>query len=111
MTVMKQETLFPETKAGSDSVGFRYDYARRGVDRAEQAPSFLDALRPRIGAFARRAPEEFKQIGVIEYRPGAGIGWHRDKPEFGDVVGISLLSAVRMRLRKRSGRGCGSRFF
>lgn len=36
---------------------------------------------------------------------GAGIGWHRDKPEFGDVVGISLLSAVRMRFRKRSGRG------
>lgn len=148
---MKQETLFPETKAGSESLapeglryqpdfiteaderalvgeminlplkpfefhgyfgnrrvisfGFRYDYARRGVDQAGEAPSFLDALRPRIATFARRAPEEFKQIGVIEYRPGAGIGWHRDKPEFGDVVGISLLSAVRMRFRKRSGRG------
>jgi alkylated DNA repair dioxygenase AlkB len=50
-------------------------------------------------------PGEILQIGINEYRPGTGIGWHKDKPEFGDVVGISLLSDVRMRFRKRSGNG------
>jgi hypothetical protein len=67
------------------SFGFRYEGARPGVDQAEQARSFLDELRPRIAA-AKRAPEEFKQIGVIEYRPGAG-----DKPESGDVGGLPAI--------------------
>lgn len=43
----------------------------------------------------------FKQVGINEYKPGAGIGWHRDKPQFGDVIGISLLSPAKMRLRQR----------
>jgi alkylated DNA repair dioxygenase AlkB len=34
-----------------------------------------------------------------EYRPGTPIGWHRDKPEYGLVIGISLASACRMRFR------------
>lgn len=85
------------------SFGLRYDYSRREVEPAAQPPPFLDALRSRIAEFAGRAPEEFRQIGINEYRQGAGIGWHKDKPEFGDVVGISLVSDVRMRFRKRSG--------
>jgi alkylated DNA repair dioxygenase AlkB len=42
---------------------------------------------------------------VTEYAPGAGIGWHKDRSFFGDVVGISLRSACTFRLRKRSLRG------
>ena len=34
-----------------------------------------------------------------EYPPGAPIGWHRDAPMFGDVAGISLLSAATMKFR------------
>jgi alkylated DNA repair dioxygenase AlkB len=37
---------------------------------------------------------------VTEYDVGAPIGWHRDKPEFGDVIGVSLLSAAPFRLRR-----------
>jgi len=40
---------------------------------------------------------------VIEYSPGAGIGWHKDRPVFGDVVGISLLAPARMRFRRKVG--------
>ena len=87
------------------SFGLRYDYSRRGVELAAPPPPILDALRARVAEFAGRKPEEFRQIGINEYRAGAGIGWHKDKPEFGDVVGISLLSAVRVRFRKRSGDG------
>ncbi|HEY1706817.1 MAG TPA: alpha-ketoglutarate-dependent dioxygenase AlkB [Rhizomicrobium sp.] len=42
---------------------------------------------------------------MTEYAPGAGIGWHRDKPMFEDVVAISLLSPCTLRFRKRGGTG------
>ena len=38
---------------------------------------------------------------VTEYAPGAGIGWHKDRPEFGDVIGISLLASCVFRLRRK----------
>jgi alkylated DNA repair dioxygenase AlkB len=45
----------------------------------------------------------FQQALVIEYGPGASIGWHRDKAVFGEVIGISLLSSCRFRFRRKSG--------
>ena len=42
---------------------------------------------------------------LARYDPGAGIGWHRDRPQFEDVVGISLGSAAVMRFRQRSPDG------
>ena len=43
------------------------------------------------------------QVLINDYRPGAGIGWHRDKPQFGEVVGVSLLAPCNFRLRRKSG--------
>src|SRR5204862_3812764 len=40
---------------------------------------------------------------VTRYPAGAGIGWHRDAPQFGVVVGVSLLGACRMRFRRGAG--------
>ena len=37
------------------------------------------------------------------YPAGAGIGWHRDAPQFGLVVGVSLLGACRMRFQRGTG--------
>jgi len=37
---------------------------------------------------------------VTRYPPGAGIGWHRDAPQFGEGSGVSLLTACRMRFRR-----------
>jgi len=42
---------------------------------------------------------------VTEYGAGAGIGWHRDKAVFGEVVGISLLAPCTFRLRRKAGDG------
>jgi alkylated DNA repair dioxygenase AlkB len=42
---------------------------------------------------------------VTEYAEGAGIGWHRDKAEFADVVAISLLAPCTLRFRRRKGTG------
>jgi alkylated DNA repair dioxygenase AlkB len=34
----------------------------------------------------------------------ASIGWHRDRPHYGDVIGVSLLAPCTFRLRhKREG--------
>jgi DNA oxidative demethylase len=45
-------------------------------------------------------PGELADLLVTQYPPGAGIGWHPDAPQFGDVSGVSLLTACRMRFRR-----------
>jgi alkylated DNA repair dioxygenase AlkB len=83
--------------------GFRYDYSRREVVDAPPVPTFLEPLRLRIGEAFDRPAETFEQVLINEYRPGAGIGWHRDKPQFAEVVGVSLLAPCNFRLRRKSG--------
>ena len=45
-------------------------------------------------------PEEVADLLVSRHPPGAGIGWHRDAPQFAEVSGVSLLTACRMRFRR-----------
>jgi alkylated DNA repair dioxygenase AlkB len=40
---------------------------------------------------------------ILDYPPGAAIGWHKDRPAFGDVIGISLLAPCTFRLRRKTG--------
>jgi alkylated DNA repair dioxygenase AlkB len=47
-----------------------------------------------------REPGELADLLVARYPPGAGIGWHRDAPQFGEVAGISLQALCRMRFRR-----------
>jgi alkylated DNA repair dioxygenase AlkB len=79
------------------SFGWQYDFNRSRLAEAAPIPEFLRALAP---AIATLDPCGFDQISVLEYRPGAGIGWHRDRPLFGDVVGLSLLAPCQFRLRR-----------
>jgi alkylated DNA repair dioxygenase AlkB len=60
------------------------------LSTAPEIPPQFEPIRRRAAAFAGVAPDEFSQILVNEYRPGAGIGWHHDSPAFGIVAGISL---------------------
>ena len=85
------------------SYGWHYDFNQRALQQADDIPEFLLALRERASEFAGIAPGELQQVLVTEYDAGASIGWHRDKAVFGDVVGISLLSSCRFRLRRKSG--------
>jgi alkylated DNA repair dioxygenase AlkB len=85
------------------SFGLKYDYGRRAVEPASAMPAFLDDLLIRVAEFAGYEPDEFQQVGVNEYRAGAGIGWHKDKPQFGIVVGVSLLAPATMRFRRVNG--------
>ena len=93
------------------SFGWRYDFGRRSLDPATPIPDFLLPLRETVAAFAGHAPEAFEQALVSLYEPGAAIGWHRDRPEFGDVAGVSLLTPCRFRLRRRVGETWERRAF
>lgn len=83
--------------------GLRYDYERRQVVEAPPIPDFLLPLRAKVAAFACVSATEFAQVLINEYRPGAGIGWHRDKPHFELVAGVSLLASCSFRLRRKNG--------
>jgi alkylated DNA repair dioxygenase AlkB len=87
------------------SFGLRYDYSRRTIEAASEFPPFLDELRMKAAEFAGCGVNEFRQAGVNEYGPGAGIGWHKDKAQFGIIVGVSLLAPATMRFRRNQGRG------
>jgi alkylated DNA repair dioxygenase AlkB len=85
------------------SFGLRYDYGRRTVEDAQPIPDYLLELRDQMATLVGRPPEDFVQGLVNEYAPGAGIGWHRDRPQFGLVMGVSLLSPCMMRFRRKNG--------
>jgi alkylated DNA repair dioxygenase AlkB len=85
------------------SFGWRYDFNDRTLQKADDIPDFLLSLREVAAEFAELPAAALQQVLVTEYDAGAAIGWHRDKKVFGDVVGISLLSACRFRFRRKSG--------
>ena len=85
------------------SYGWKYDFNDRALRKADDIPPFLLALRGSAAGFAGIDPVNLQHVLVTEYTAGAGIGWHRDKGEFGEVVGISLLSPCVFRLRRKAG--------
>ena len=62
-------------------------------------------MRQKIAEAFDRPAEAFEQVLINEYRPGAGIGWHRDKAQFDEVVGVSLLAPCTFRFRRKRGDG------
>lgn len=84
------------------SFGWKYDFSGERLRKADDIPEFLLPLRSTAAVFARLESEAFEQALVTEYGPGAGIGWHRDKAVFGEVVGISLLAPCTLRFRRKA---------
>lgn len=87
------------------SFGWRYDFTKSYLTKADDMPGELLRVRARAAAFANLAPQDLQQCLLNEYLPGARIGWHRDRPLFEKVVGISLLSPCNFRLRRAVGDG------
>jgi alkylated DNA repair dioxygenase AlkB len=85
------------------SFGWRYDFTDRILHRSRDIPDFLLSLRAIAAGFAGMDPEKLQHVLVTEYDRGAPIGWHRDRPEFGQIVGVSLLSSCTFRLRRKVG--------
>lgn len=85
------------------SFGWRYDFTEQQLHRTEDMPGWVRPLRDAAARFADVAADTLQQVLITEYAAGAGIGWHRDKAVFGDVIGISLVSACTFRLRRSVG--------
>ena len=90
-----------EGKRRVASFGYKYDYAQQRLQEAEQVPQWLAPVIEKIEAYGDPGVK-IKQVLCTEYDVGVGIGWHRDKPHFDEVFGLSLGSACKFRFRRES---------
>ena len=81
------------------SFGGSYDFDAHRLRPGAPLPEALHPLRARVAAWIGMAPEDFMHVLLSEYRPGTPLGWHRDVPDFEDIVGVSLRSNAVMQLR------------
>ena len=98
-----------EGKRRVASFGFRYDYTLRRLQAAEPIPAWLDDLIEKVQDFGGPGTQ-IRQVLCTEYAQSVGIGWHRDKPHFERIFGLSLASACKFRFRRDIGRGKWQRF-
>jgi alkylated DNA repair dioxygenase AlkB len=85
--------------------GVDYGYESRAIRDTTPVPEWISPVRERAAALADVPPDALVELLISYYPAGAGIGWHRDAPMFGRVVGVSLLGSCTLRLRKRSAAG------
>jgi DNA oxidative demethylase len=83
--------------------GHGYEFDSRQLSPGPPIPDFLVALGDRASFRLGLETERFGEVLVTEYQPGAGIGWHRDAPAFGKVVGVSLLADCDLRFQHGTG--------
>jgi alkylated DNA repair dioxygenase AlkB len=92
-------------KRRTASFGWQYEFGRDQITRASDIPEFLLPLRERAGNLFEIDADSLAQASIVEYPVGAPIGWHRDIPQFGIIIGVSLGAVCRMRLREYRRRG------
>jgi alkylated DNA repair dioxygenase AlkB len=92
-----------EGKRRVASFGFRYDYGLRKLQEAEPIPGWLAPIIAAVETFGDLPPGSVRQILCTEYDRGVGIGWHRDKPHFDKVFGLSLAASCKFRFRRAMG--------
>ena len=101
------ETITMRGRAARRTVrhyGMQYEYGRRDVEPGEPIPPELELVRDRCAELMGREPRQLVQLLVQRYPAGAGIGWHKDAPVFGDeIAGVSLLGRSRLQLRDSGG--------
>jgi alkylated DNA repair dioxygenase AlkB len=91
-----------EGKRRVASFGFRYNYELRRLQEADPIPDWLSPVVKAVEAVGGSGTR-ITQALCTEYDVGVGIGWHRDKPHFDTVFGLSLGSACKFRFRRPDG--------
>ena len=83
--------------------GTRYDFTHQRLEAAEAIPDWLAPFVTRVEQSVGLQSGSIAHALCTEYPVGAGIGWHRDKKQFGDVFGLSLAAPCKFRFRRKSG--------
>ena len=91
-----------EGKRRVASFGFGYDYTLRRLRETKPIPDWLTPTIKEVEAFGGQGTL-IRQVLCTEYDVGVGIGWHRDKPHFDRIFGLSLGSACKFRFRRSAG--------
>lgn len=87
------------------SFGHKYVFAGQEPRKDPSIPDYLRPLRRIASQISGQPAEAFEQAMVTEYAPGAGIGWHRDRPSYEDIVSVSFLAPCTLRLRRKAAKG------
>jgi alkylated DNA repair dioxygenase AlkB len=100
-TLPFEEAQYKEWRARRRIVSFggRYDFTRQELTKAPPIPEFLLPLRGQLAEWAEIPEQRIQHAMIAEYRPATPLGWHRDVPQFEDVLGVSLLGHARLRFR------------
>lgn len=91
-----------EGKRRVASFGWRYNYALHKLETVTGAPDWLSPFAHHIEAHFQLPNGAIRQFLCTEYDEGTGIGWHRDKPHFDEIFGLSLASACTFRFRRKA---------
>jgi len=96
-----QQAQYKEWRARRRIVSFggSYDFSRSELTAAPPIPGFLHPLRAQLAQWAGIPVAHLAYAMIAEYPPATPLGWHRDVPEFEDVMGVSLLGHARLRFR------------
>jgi alkylated DNA repair dioxygenase AlkB len=94
-----------EVEAAGISVEAKRRIMGYGWDSHPELPAWMMPLRDRAAAWVGIEPATLDSALINEYSPGTAIGWHRDKPTHGHVVGVSLGAVCQFRLRRKNGAG------
>ena len=92
-----------EGKRRVASFGYRYDYSLQRLAEADPIPAWLAPIARSVESFGNLPAESIRQVLCTEYDIGVGIGWHRDKPHFDKIFGLSLGAACKFRFRRAAG--------
>jgi len=83
--------------------GLDYGYDTWKVVPGDPLPESLIWMQARCAGLVGVEPDELAQTLLTRYPSGAGIGWHRDAPMFGTIVGVSLGAPAPMRFQRKVG--------
>jgi alkylated DNA repair dioxygenase AlkB len=99
-----REARFQEYFARRRVVHFRSAASGEAYDESDDdtlstgpLPQPFVELQQKVAKWLAIDPAALIHALVSEYRAGTPIGWHRDKPVYGMVVGLSLAGRGRMR--------------
>jgi alkylated DNA repair dioxygenase AlkB len=90
-----------EGKRRVASFGWRFDYSAQKLEQVGALPAWSAPVTARVEAFAGLQSGAVRQLLCTEYEDGVGIGWHRDRPDFDMVFGLSLVSTCKFRFRRK----------